>query len=34
MADRLAALGGTLSVTSNPGEGTTIAGTVPVDVTP
>ena len=32
IADRLAALGGTLSVRSAPGEGTTIAGALPVEV--
>jgi signal transduction histidine kinase len=31
MADRLAALGGTLTVRSAPGEGTTIAGVLPVE---
>ena len=30
MADRLAALGGTLHVSSAPGHGTTISGTLPV----
>jgi signal transduction histidine kinase len=30
MADRLAALGGTLDVTSRPGEGTTVTGRLPV----
>jgi signal transduction histidine kinase len=30
MADRLAALDGTLEVTSTPGAGTSIRGTVPV----
>jgi len=30
MADRLGAFGGTLEVTSAPGEGTTIKGTVPL----
>ena len=34
IADRLAALGGTLTVRSAPGEGTTIAGALPVEVTP
>jgi signal transduction histidine kinase len=31
MADRLAALNGTVRVTSSPGAGTTVAGTVPVE---
>jgi signal transduction histidine kinase len=31
MADRLAALGGTIAVTSTPGQGTTVAGRVPID---
>jgi signal transduction histidine kinase len=31
MADRLAALGGTIEVTSTPGQGTTVAGRVPID---
>ncbi len=30
MADRLAALGGTLVVRSSPGSGTTVAGSIPV----
>ena len=30
MADRLDALGGTLTVTSSVGNGTTVAGTIPV----
>jgi signal transduction histidine kinase len=34
MADRLDAIGGSFAIISNPGEGTTIAGVVPVDVTP
>jgi signal transduction histidine kinase len=34
MADRLAALGGTLAVRSQPGEGTTVAGSLPVKVLP
>jgi signal transduction histidine kinase len=34
MADRLAALGGDLTVTSAPGEGTTIAGSLRVEVAP
>ena len=34
MADRLAALGGTLTVRSAPGEGTTIAGVLPVEAVP
>ena len=33
IADRLAALGGTLDVRSTPGTGTTIAGSLPVEVT-
>ncbi|HET9248424.1 MAG TPA: sensor histidine kinase [Actinomycetota bacterium] len=33
IADRLAALGGTLAVRSSPGRGTTIAGSLPVEVT-
>jgi len=34
MADRLAALGGTLAVRSQPGEGTTVAGSIPVKAPP
>jgi signal transduction histidine kinase len=34
MADRLAALGGTLRVRSSPGDGTTVAGTLPVGPAP
>ena len=34
IADRLAALGGTLTVRSSPGAGTTISGSLPVEVTP
>jgi signal transduction histidine kinase len=34
MADRLAALGGELSVTSSPGAGTTVAGRLPVEPRP
>ncbi len=30
MADRLDAIGGSLTVTSTPGAGTTVTGTVPV----
>jgi signal transduction histidine kinase len=32
MEDRLGAVGGSLTITSTPGEGTTITGSVPVDV--
>jgi signal transduction histidine kinase len=32
IADRLAALGGTLDVRSAPGEGTTVAGRIPATV--
>jgi two-component system sensor histidine kinase UhpB len=31
MADRLAVLGGTITVTSTPGQGATVAGRVPID---
>jgi signal transduction histidine kinase len=31
MADRLAALGGTLAISSQPGRGTTLSGALPVD---
>ena len=34
IADRLAALGGTLTVRSAPGAGTTVAGSLPVEATP
>jgi signal transduction histidine kinase len=31
MADRIGALGGELRVTSRPGAGTTVSGTIPVE---
>jgi signal transduction histidine kinase len=34
IADRLAALGGELTVRSAPGDGTTVAGRLPVEVSP
>jgi signal transduction histidine kinase len=34
IADRLGAIGGSLAVVSEPGAGTTVAGTVPVEVSP